>query len=46
MLQNDRETRTHNHWMRHVARSIALIWAGWWTYFGLASGADEGLEPQ
>ena len=37
----DRTTK----WMRYVARALALIWAGWWTFFGLASGLAEGLSP-
>ena len=35
--------RTTN-WMRYIARVLALIWAGWWTFFGLVSGAGEGLR--
>ena len=31
--------------MRHIARILALIWAGWWTFFGLASGLAEGVSP-
>ena len=30
--------------MRYTARVIALLWAGWWTFFGLASGIGEGLD--
>jgi hypothetical protein len=37
----DRETK----WMRDIARILALVWAGWWTFFGLASGLGEGLDP-
>ena len=32
-------------WMRYVARALALIWAGWWTFFGLACGLGEGMSP-
>ena len=32
-------------WARYSARAIALIWAGWWTYFGVASGTGEQLDP-
>ena len=28
-------------WMRSIARGLALLWAGWWTFFGLASGIGE-----
>jgi hypothetical protein len=28
----------------YLARIIALIWAGWWTLFGLLSGLGEGLD--
>lgn len=31
-------------WARYSARAIALIWAGWWTYFGVASGIGEELD--
>lgn len=31
--------------MRHISRALALLWAGWWTFFGLASGLVEGLSP-
>ena len=37
----DRVTR----WMRYIARALALIWAGWWTLFGLACGLSEGMRP-
>jgi hypothetical protein len=32
-------------WPRYIARAGALLWAGWWTLFGLLSGIGEGLEP-
>ena len=28
----------------YLARIVALIWAGWWTLFGLLSGIGEGLD--
>jgi hypothetical protein len=28
--------------LRYSARIITLVWAGWWTFFGLASGIGEG----
>jgi hypothetical protein len=28
--------------MRYMARAIALVWAGWWTVFGLLAGIGEG----
>ncbi|MCC6731254.1 MAG: hypothetical protein IT208_18170 [Chthonomonadales bacterium] len=36
--------------MRHpslevAALTIALVWAGWWVFFGVASGIGEGLSP-
>jgi hypothetical protein len=31
-------------WMRYGARGIALIWAGWWTLFGLLAGIGEGYD--
>ncbi len=31
-------------WMRYTARVLGLIWAGWWTFLGLVSGAGEGLR--
>ena len=31
--------------MRYIARALALILAGWWTFFGVASGIVEGLIP-
>ena len=37
----DRVTR----WMRYIARVLALIWAGWWTFFGVACGLSEGVSP-
>lgn len=30
--------------MRYIARALALIWACWWTFFALVSGAGEGLR--
>jgi len=32
-------------WMRYIARALALIWAGWWVLFGVASGIEEKLNP-
>jgi hypothetical protein len=32
-------------WMRYLAVIVALLWAGFWTFFGLASGISEGLSP-
>ena len=31
-------------WMRYVAGALALVWAGFWSFFGLASGIGEGLS--
>ena len=33
------------HWIRFMAVSLSLMWAGWWSFFGLASGIHEGLSP-
>jgi hypothetical protein len=32
-------------WMRYTARALVLTWAGWWMFFGLASGTGERLSP-
>lgn len=32
-------------WIRYGARALALVWGAWWTFFGLASGLAEGLDP-
>ncbi len=29
---------------RYIARALALIWAVWWTFFALVSGAGEGFR--
>ena len=34
-----------SHTFKYIARIIALVWAGWWVFFGLASGIGEGLDP-
>ena len=33
------------NWLRFMAASLSLMWAGWWTFFGLASGIYEELSP-
>ncbi len=33
------------HWTVHLARALAALWAGFWIWFGLASGIGEGLTP-
>ena len=30
--------------MRQIARGLALIWACWWFFFGLVSGAGKGFK--
>ncbi|MCD6359136.1 MAG: hypothetical protein J7L90_04195 [Dehalococcoidia bacterium] len=30
--------------MRSIARVLSLVWGGWWLFFGLASGAGEGVK--
>ena len=32
-------------WMRYAAGALTLVWAGFWSFFGLASGIGEGLRP-
>jgi hypothetical protein len=32
-------------WMRYAGLTLALLWAGFWSYFGLASGIGEKLTP-
>jgi hypothetical protein len=34
-----------SRWMRYLAVIISLLWAGFWTFFGFASGISEGLNP-
>jgi uncharacterized integral membrane protein len=31
-------------WVRYLARGIALVWALWWTLFGLLAGISEGYD--
>lgn len=31
-------------WMRHIAGALVLLWAGFWLFFGVASGIGEGLS--
>jgi hypothetical protein len=31
--------------MRTLAVIVSLLWGGWWTFFGLASGLGEKLSP-
>lgn len=34
-----------NHgWLYYAPRTIALMWSGWWTLFGLLSGIGEGYN--
>lgn len=40
-IQYEQATR----WMRYSARAIAIVWAGCWAFFGLASGIGEGMNP-
>ena len=37
-------TSSAPQWVRNTARIIALVWAGWWVFFGVASGVGEGLD--
>jgi len=32
-------------WMRWIARVLSLLCGAWWTFFGVASGLAEGLDP-
>ena len=34
-----------DNWMRYAARALTMLWAGWWTLFGLLAGIGEGLDP-
>lgn len=36
---------TVERWERNGARAILLAWAGFWIWFGLASGLSEQLSP-
>lgn len=31
--------------LRNIARVVAVVWAAWWTLFGVLSGFGEGLDP-
>jgi hypothetical protein len=33
------------NWIVYAARALALLWGAFWTWFGLASGIGEGLDP-
>jgi hypothetical protein len=35
----------NERWIRYTARGLSLAWAGFWVWFGLASGLGEGLTP-
>ncbi len=39
------KARIFSRWLRIIALGLAFLWAGWWTFFGLASGISEGLPP-
>jgi hypothetical protein len=32
-------------WMRWMARGLSLVWAGFWVFFGVASGIGERGKP-
>jgi ABC-type uncharacterized transport system permease subunit len=32
-------------WLRIGGLALALVWAGWWTFFGIASGIGEKMSP-
>ncbi len=32
-------------WLLLATRILMILWAGFWTWFGLASGFAEGLQP-
>lgn len=44
MADVNRTSKRSAKWMCYIARALALIWACWWTFFGLVSGAGEGLK--
>jgi hypothetical protein len=41
---NESTAKRKKKWMRYVAGALALVWAGFWSFFGLASGIGEGLS--
>lgn len=44
MANNRKNGRQTTLLMRYTARGLALIWAGFWVFFGVASGLSEGLN--
>lgn len=40
-----RMTITADEWVLYAARALSLLWAGFWLWFGIASGIGEGLTP-
>jgi len=44
MANNRRNGRQATLLMRYTARGLALIWAGFWVFFGVASGLGEELD--
>lgn len=40
-----RSSREPVDWVRRAALALALLWGGFWSWFGLASGISEGLNP-
>jgi len=36
--------KSYSNRLRTSARTIALLWAGWWTLFGFLRGISEGLD--
>ncbi|MCE5307102.1 MAG: hypothetical protein LLG20_05630 [Acidobacteriales bacterium] len=38
-------TRPTSEWPLLASRILMILWAGFWTWFGLASGIGERLQP-
>lgn len=36
--------RRSTKWLPWIARVLALLWGGWWTFFGIASAFAEDLD--
>lgn len=43
-LPSDRSDASEVRWLRISARGIALVWGGFWTWFGLNAALDRGME--
>ena len=43
MTQSSVAVHRRIRWLRFISRSLALAWAIFWVWFGLASGISEGI---